>query len=41
MQLDSVVNLFINDFVCVLQAYIRLVIRYVILCPHSRYPRVV
>jgi len=37
MQLNIVVKPFINVFACVLM----LMIRYVTLCPHSRYPRVV
>ena len=41
MQLNIVVKPFINVFACVLKNIIMLMIRYVTLCPHIWYPRVV
>ena len=41
MQLHIVVKSFINVFCMRTETYIMLMIRYVTLCPHSWYPRVV
>ena len=41
MQFNIIVQPFINVFCMHTETYIMLMIRYVILCPHGRYPQVV
>jgi len=41
MQFNVIVKPFINAVCVHTETYIMLMIRYITLCPHSRYPRVV